>query len=130
MRLSKVNLANAFDTFEEAWSPRRAGAVNDFDVKIVKLRGEFLWHHHETEDELFLVTHGTLRMQLRPEDGGDIDLHEGEFLVVPHGVEHCPLAMTDEVHCVLIEQSSTVNTGTVVNGRTVAPQPLSRGATA
>ncbi len=85
----KVDLARAFASFQERWSPRIAGAVNDFHVKLVKLEGEFVWHSHEREDELFLVVKGRLVMRLRT---GDVELEPGQFLIVPHGVEHCPFA--------------------------------------
>lgn len=91
------------------------GELNDMYVKVVKFRGEFIWHHHDHEDELFLVVEGRLRLQLR--DGGR-DVGPGEFIIVPRGVEHCPQALTDEVHVVLIEPMSTLNTGNVVNERT------------
>ena len=112
-----VNLAEAFAKFAEAWSPKIAGDVNDMQVKVVKMRGEFVWHHHDVEDELFLVVAGRLRMQLRE---GNKDVGPGEFIIVPRGVEHCPLALTDEVHVVLLEPRTTLNTGNVVNERTVA----------
>jgi mannose-6-phosphate isomerase-like protein (cupin superfamily) len=112
-----VNLAEAFSKFAEAWSPKIVGDVNDMQVKVVKLRGEFVWHHHDAEDELFLVVAGRLRMQLRE---GNKDVGPGEFIIVPRGVEHCPVALTDEVHVVLLEPKSTLNTGNVVNERTVA----------
>jgi mannose-6-phosphate isomerase-like protein (cupin superfamily) len=112
-----VNLAEAFGRFTEAWSPKVVGDVNEMQVKVVKLRGEFVWHHHEAEDELFLVVAGRLRMQLR---AGDRELGPGELIIVPRGVEHCPLALSDEVHVVLLEPRTTLNTGNVVNERTVA----------
>jgi mannose-6-phosphate isomerase-like protein (cupin superfamily) len=112
-----VNLAETFAKFAEAWSPKIAGDVNDMQVKVVKMRGEFVWHHHDVEDELFLVVAGRLRMQLRE---GNKDVGPGEFIIVPRGVEHCPLALTDEVHVVLLEPRTTLNTGNVVNERTVA----------
>jgi len=112
-----VNLAEAFRQFTEAWSPKVVGDVNEMQVKVVKLRGEFLWHHHDAEDELFLVVAGRLRMQLRD---GDQEIGPGELIIVPRGVEHCPLALTDEVHVVLLEAKTTLNTGNVVNERTVA----------
>jgi len=111
-----VNLAQTFTTFTDAWSPKVVGDVNDMQVKVVKLRGEFVWHHHEAEDELFLVVHGRLRMQLRD---GDLEVGAGEFIVVPRGVEHCPEALTDEVHVLLLEPKTTLNTGNVTNERTV-----------
>ena len=100
----------------EYWSPKIVGELNDMYVKVVKFQGEFIWHQHEREDELFFVVEGRLRMQLRD---GDRDLGPGEFIIVPQGVEHCPKALTDEVHVVLIEPRTTLNTGNVVNERTV-----------
>lgn len=112
-----VNLADKFSRFSDYWSPKIVGEVNDMHVKLVKLQGEFVWHHHEAEDELFLVVKGRLRMQLRD---GDREIGPGEFIVVPKGTEHCPVALTDEVHVLLLEPKSTLNTGNVVNERTVA----------
>ena len=111
-----VNLAEKFSRINDYWNPRIAGELNDSYVKLVKLQGEFVWHQHEAEDELFLVVAGRLRMQLR---GGDRDLGPGELVIVPRGVEHCPLALTDEVHVVLLEPKTTLNTGNVVDARTV-----------
>jgi mannose-6-phosphate isomerase-like protein (cupin superfamily) len=116
MNTRKVNLREKFALFSDYTNPRVVGEINDYQVKVVKLKGEFIWHHHETEDELFLVTKGTLRMQFR--DRTEI-INEGEFLIVPHGVEHCPAA-DEEVHIVLIEPRSTLNTGNIINERTVA----------
>lgn len=117
-----VNLTDKFRRFSDYWSPKIVGEVNDLHVKVVKLKGEFVWHHHEAEDELFLVVAGRLRMQLRD---GPRDVGPGEFIVVPRGVEHCPLALTDEVHVVLLEPKSTLNTGNVTNERTVrAPEAI------
>ena len=112
-----VNLADKFNRFDAYWSPKIIGEINDMHVKLVKLKGEFVWHHHETEDELFLVVKGRLRMQLRD---GDHEVGPGEFIIVPRGTEHCPMALTDEVHVLLLEPQSTLNTGNVVNERTVA----------
>ncbi len=112
-----VNLAEKFSLFTDRWSPKIVGEVNDMHVKLVKLAGEFVWHQHEREDELFLVVAGRLRMQLR---GGDREVGPGELIVVPKGTEHCPLALTDEVHVLLLEPKTTLNTGNVVNERTVA----------
>jgi len=111
-----VKLREKLRRVQEYWSPKIVGELNETYVKVVKLRGEFVWHHHETEDELFLVVEGRLRMQLRD---GNRDLGPGEFIIVPRGVEHCPLALTDEVHVVLFEPKTTLNTGNVVNERTV-----------
>jgi mannose-6-phosphate isomerase-like protein (cupin superfamily) len=112
-----VNLADTFSRFTDHWSPKIVGEINDMHVKVVKLAGEFVWHHHEREDELFLVVNGRLLMQLR--DGGR-EVGPGEFITVPRGVEHCPKALTDEVHVVLLEPKGTLNTGNVTNERTVA----------
>lgn len=115
-----VNLAEKFDQIQEYYSPRVAGDVNNFQVKLAKLKGEFLWHHHESEDELFLVVAGTLRIKVR-ENGGERELRigPGEFTVIPRGMEHLPIA-DEEVHLVLLEPNTTLNTGTVVNEKTRA----------
>jgi mannose-6-phosphate isomerase-like protein (cupin superfamily) len=112
-----VNLAEKFRQFSDYWSPKIVGEVNDMHVKVVKLKDEFIWHHHEQEDELFLVVQGRLRMRLRD---GDQEVGPGEFIIVPRRVEHCPVALTDEVHIVLLEPKTTSNTGNVTNERTVA----------
>jgi len=112
-----INLAEKFSSFTDRWSPKIVGDVNDMQVKVVKIAGEFLWHHHETEDELFLVVRGRLQMQFRD---GSREIGPGEFIIVPHGVEHCPKTLTDEVEMVLLEPKGTLNTGTVTNERTVA----------
>lgn len=111
-----VNLAEKFRRFGDYWSPKVLGDVNEMQVKLVKLKGEFVWHHHDEEDELFLVIQGRLRMQLRD---GDREIGPGEFIIVPRKVEHCPLAVTDEVHVVLLEPKTTLNTGNVRNERTL-----------
>jgi mannose-6-phosphate isomerase-like protein (cupin superfamily) len=111
-----VNLKEKFSRFSDYCNPRIIGEVNDCHVKAVKLKGEFIWHHHQQEDELFLVVKGTLRMKFR---GREAIVNEGEFVVVPRGVEHCPVA-DEEVHIVLIEPKSTSNTGNITNERTVA----------
>jgi mannose-6-phosphate isomerase-like protein (cupin superfamily) len=110
-----VNLADKFAEFDEPWSPKIVAELNDSYVKVVKLDGEFVWHHHDDEDELFLVIAGRLRMQLRD---GDVVVEPGELLVVPKGVEHCPLA-EGETHVVLVEPKTVLNTGNVRNERTV-----------
>ncbi|HKW64278.1 MAG TPA: cupin domain-containing protein [Candidatus Acidoferrum sp.] len=114
--MEMVNLKNKFAQFSDHWNPRIIGEVNDCYLKAVKFTGEFVWHHHENEDELFLVTKGTLRMKFRDREAV---VREGEFIIVPRGVEHCPAA-DEEVHVVLIEPKTTLNTGNVVNERTVA----------
>ena len=120
-----VNLERAFGSFDEAWKPRVAAELNGQEVKIVTLRGSFEWHHHEAEDELFLVVKGRLRMELRDRT---VVLEEGEMLVVPRGVEHRPVA-EEEVHVLLFEPAGTVNTGNLRNERTVEPERLgSEGA--
>src|SRR5262245_14195897 len=113
--MEKVNLAQKFSRFDEYWSPKIAGDLNDAHIQLVKVKGEFVWHHHEAEDELFLVVKGRLLMKLHE---GDIWLEEGEFLVVPRGVEHCPVA-PEEAHLLLLEPKGTRNTGNVQNERTV-----------
>ena len=113
--MEKVNLERAFASFDEAWSPRVAGEVNETQVKLVKLRGEFVWHHHEHEDELFLVRKGTLLMRFRDRE---VRVGPGEFLIVPRGVEHLPVG-EDGCEVVLIEPRTTLNTGNVRNERTV-----------
>jgi mannose-6-phosphate isomerase-like protein (cupin superfamily) len=106
--LQKVNLSEKLAEFQELWSPKVVGTVNDFHVKLVKLKGEFVWHSHEAEDEMFLVLRGSLRMQFRDRE---VTVETGEFIVVPHLTEHRPVA-EDEVHVLLLEPKSTVNTGT------------------
>ncbi len=113
--VEKVNLAEKFARFDEHWSPKIVGELNDSHVKLAKLKGEFIWHHHENEDELFLVVKGRLQIKLRD---GDIWLEEGEFVVVPRGVEHLPVA-PEEAHVLLFEPKSTLNTGNVRDERTV-----------
>ena len=114
--ISKVNLAQKFDSFKDRWSPKIVGEINESFVKLAKLEGEFVWHHHEAEDEMFLVIKGSLLMKLRDRD---IQIDEGEFVIIPRGVEHLPVA-TEEVHVLLLEPKSTLNTGNVTNERTVA----------
>ncbi len=114
--METVNLAEKFGLFQDYWSPKIAGELNDSYLKLVKFKGEFVWHHHEHEDELFLVVKGRLLIKLR---GRDIWLGEGEFVVIPKGVEHMPVAQ-EEVHVLLLEPKATLNTGNVENERTVA----------
>ena len=110
-----VNLADKFSKFQDHFNPRVLGEINDFVVKAVKLKGEFIWHHHDHEDEMFLVVKGTLRMKFRTHEAV---VREGEFVIVPHGVEHKPVA-EEEVHIILLEPKTTLNTGNIVNERTV-----------
>jgi mannose-6-phosphate isomerase-like protein (cupin superfamily) len=114
--MDKVNLAQKFSLFQEYWSPKIAGELNDSHVKLVKLKGEFVWHQHDTEDELFLVVKGSLLIKLRDRD---IFLEEGEFVIIPRGVEHLPIA-EEEAHVLLLEPKTTLNTGSIRNERTVA----------
>lgn len=93
-----------------------AGQINNFAVKLVKVQGEFVWHHHDVEDELFLVIKGQLVIRLRD---GELVINEGEFAIIPHGVEHCPVAL-EECHLLLLEPDTTLNTGNVQNDRTVS----------
>lgn len=109
--MEKVNLAKKFLEISDNWNPRIAGALNGQHVKLVKLKGEFVWHHHDKEDELFYVVKGSFDMHLRDKI---ITINEGEFLIVPHGVEHKPVA-TGEVEVMLFEPASTLNTGNVEN---------------
>jgi mannose-6-phosphate isomerase-like protein (cupin superfamily) len=104
-----------FALVNEYWKPHIVGELNDSYVKLAKLKGDFLWHKHDAEDELFLVTKGRLLIKLREKE---ISLSEGEFVVIPKGVEHMPVA-NDEVHVILVEPKSTLNTGDVKNERTV-----------
>jgi mannose-6-phosphate isomerase-like protein (cupin superfamily) len=113
--METVNLTDKFSLFQEYWSPKIVGELNDSHVKLAKLKGEFAWHHHENEDELFLVVKGRLLIKLRDRD---IWLDEGEFTIIPKGVEHLPIA-NEEVHVLLLEPKSTLNTGNVQNERTV-----------
>jgi len=117
-RVDKVNLAEKFALFSEHWRPKVVGDLNCQHVKLVKLLGSFVWHHHEKEDELFLVVKGRFRMEFRDRD---VWLEEGEFLVVPRGVEHRPVA-DQEAHVLLFEPASTLNTGNI-QGEMTVPQP-------
>lgn len=118
--MKTVNIAQKFAAISDYWNPRVAGEVNDSAIKLVKFTGEFVWHHHDHEDELFLIVKGTMRMLYR-EAGAERELRvgEGEFVIVPHGVEHKPVA-DEEVWCVLVEPNTTLNTGNVQNERTRA----------
>ncbi len=117
--VTKVSLTEKLALFTEQYSPKIIGEVNDLHVKVVKLQGEFVWHHHDEEDELFYVVKGELRMQVR--EGGteqEFTIRPGEFIIIPHGVEHLPSA-EEETHIMLLEPKTTLNTGNVVNERTV-----------
>lgn len=114
--IEKKNIANAFSAFDEVWSPRVAGDINDMQIKLVKLDGEFVWHSHEHEDELFLVINGRLRMEIRDQEA--VIVGPGEFVIIPHGVEHRPVA-EEPCEVILLEPKTTLNTGDVDNERTV-----------
>jgi len=113
--MEKINLAQKLALFQEYWSPKVVGEVNDLDVKLAKLKGAFIWHRHASEDELFFVVKGRLTIRFRDRD---VELTEGEMLIVPRGVEHLPVA-DEEAHVLLVEPRSTVNTGEERNERTV-----------
>ena len=113
--MPKVNLAQRFALIREYWSPKIDGQLNGQYVKLAKFKGEFMWHQHVNEDELFLVTKGSLTVQLRD---GNVSLGEGEFYIVPAGVQHRPVAQ-EEVHALMLEPISTLNTGNVTNERTL-----------
>ena len=114
--MEKVRLASKFASLSDHWSPKIVGELNGQHVKVVKFVGEFVWHHHDHEDEMFLVHRGRFRMELRDRA---IELEAGDFLIVPRGVEHRPVA-DDEVEVVLFEPAGTLNTGNVRSERTVA----------
>jgi len=116
--IEPVDLSSKFALFSEHWHPKIVGELNDSYVKLVKLKGEFVWHLHEREDELFMVVKGTLRINLR---GRVLEVREGQFVIIPRGVEHLPVA-ENEVLVLLLEPKSTVNTGEQVNDRTVAAE--------
>jgi mannose-6-phosphate isomerase-like protein (cupin superfamily) len=110
-----INLAEKFKLFNEQWHPKIAAELNDSHVKLARVQGEFVWHHHENEDELFFVVKGTLTIKLRERD---LIIREGEFVVIPKGVEHMPLA-EEEAWIMLLEPKTTSNTGNVTDERTV-----------
>jgi mannose-6-phosphate isomerase-like protein (cupin superfamily) len=112
--MDKVNLAEKFTLFNEYWSPKIVGELNGQQVKLVKFQGEFVWHKHDEEDELFFVVKGNFVMELRDKN---IEINEGEFFIVPRGVEHRPVA-EKEVWVMLFEPASTVNTGNVLDEKT------------
>ena len=117
--METVNLAHKLSQFTDHYSPKIVGEVNDSHVKLVKLQGEFVWHHHDAEDELFYVVKGALRMRVQ-ENGSEREfmIRPGEFIIIPRGVEHLPSA-DEETHVMLLEPKTTLNTGNVVSERTV-----------
>lgn len=116
-KIHKVNLTEKFSQFSEHWSPKIIGELNGQQVRIVKLQGEFIWHSHTLEDELFLVISGELTIELKDQDA--VVLREGEMVIIPKGVEHRPVAAA-EVWLLLFEPASTINTGEVMNERTIS----------
>ena len=116
--MKKVNISEKFSKISEYYKPKLIGELNGQHVKIAKLKGEFIWHKHDDEDEMFLISKGKLLMELRENNSiVNIELNEGEFLIVPRGVEHKPVAK-EEVHLLLFEPAGTLNTGNVENERT------------
>lgn len=120
--LSKVNITEKLASFDELWLPKVIGEVNGQHVKVVKLQGEYIWHFHENEDELFLVIEGEMEIHLRD---GVVCLRRGEYLIVPRGVEHKPVAR-ELCQVLLFEPASTRNTGNVVNEITIEPNDIER----
>jgi len=119
--MKMVDLKVEFSLFKEHWQPQIVGELNGQYVKLAKLKGEFVWHHHENEDELFMVIKGKLKIKLKDDE---IDLEEGQFFIIPRGVEHLPVA-EEEVHVMLFEPKTVLNTGDKINERTVKkPQKI------
>jgi mannose-6-phosphate isomerase-like protein (cupin superfamily) len=118
--MDKINVAQKLSTFKDHWSPKIVGQLNGQHVKLVKFQGEFVWHHHDAEDEMFLVVRGAFRMDYRDQVGVEksMELSEGEFVIVPRGTEHRPVA-SEEVHVMLFEPAGTLNTGNVLDRLTV-----------
>jgi len=113
--MNKVNIQDKLNLIKEYWSPRIAGGLNGQHIKLVKFKGPFIWHKHDNEDELFLVIKGSFTMEFRD---NKFDINEGEFIIVPKGIEHRPVA-EKEVHVLLFEPASTLNTGDVINEMTI-----------
>ena len=114
--MEKINIADKFSLFSDHFSPKIVGELNGQHVKLVKFKGPFIWHHHDHEDEMFYVVRGHFDMEFRDKT---ITIHEGEFIIVPRGVEHRPNAI-EEVEIMLFEPATTLNTGNVINDRTIA----------
>ena len=114
MNLQKINIAEKLSLFSDHFNPRIVGELNGQHIKLVKFQGEFVWHHHENEDEMFLVIEGSFQMELRDKI---VDLKKGDFIIIPKGTEHCPIA-TEEVHVMLFEPAGTLNTGNTQNDLT------------
>jgi mannose-6-phosphate isomerase-like protein (cupin superfamily) len=119
--MHKINVAQKLSIFQDHWSPKIVGELNGQHVKLVKFQGEFVWHHHDSEDELFLVVHGNFRMDYKDGAGAEksMQLEQGEFVIVPRGTEHRPVADA-EVHVMLFEPAGTLNTGNVMDTLTAA----------
>lgn len=117
LEMKKVNILEKFKLFDDYWSPKIVGELNGQQVKLAKFKGEFVWHHHEDEDELFLIVKGRLLLQFKDKD--DVVLEEGEFIIIPKGVEHKPVA-DEEVYALLFEPCSTLNTGNIRTNETVS----------
>lgn len=113
--MDKINLAEKFSLFNDHFSPKVVGELNGQQVKLVKFKGEFVWHHHDHEDELFYVVKGSFDMHMRDKI---VTIHEGEFIIMPRGVEHKPVA-NEEVEIMLFEPATTLNTGNIINEKTV-----------
>jgi mannose-6-phosphate isomerase-like protein (cupin superfamily) len=109
--MEKVNIREKLSQINDYWNPRIAGELNNQQVKAVKIKGEFIWHHHDNEDELFLVIKGKLKMEFRDKT---VEINEGEFIIVPRKVEHRPVA-ENEVEMLLFEPATTLNTGNIEN---------------
>ena len=123
--MQTVRLREKFAAFEDHWHPRIVGTLNGQEVKVVKFQGEFVWHHHDDADEMFLVLHGSFRMDYRDASSGterQTEVAEGEFVIVPRGMEHRPFAV-NEVHVLLFEPAGTLNTGNVRDEHTVDVPP-------
>jgi mannose-6-phosphate isomerase-like protein (cupin superfamily) len=118
--MDKVNLVEKLGLFDEQWQPKIVATINDYDVRVVKVKGEFVWHKHDDTDDFFLVLDGSLTIQLRDRD---IVLGPGELFVVPRGVEHCPKA-DEEAHVLLVEPSNIVNTGDAGGPRTTTAERI------
>ena len=114
--MEKINLQQKLSLIKDHWNPRIAGELNGQYIKLVKFKGPFTWHHHETEDELFMVVHGRFRMDYRDESNSEqsVWIEPGEMIIVPRGVEHCPVA-EEECEVLLFEPASTLNTGNTEN---------------
>ena len=120
MQLTAIHLETKLSLVHDYWNPRVVAELNGQSVKLVKFQGEFIWHHHAVEDELFLVVRGSLCMQYKDETDSvkKVNVEEGEMIVVPRGVLHCPVASSEEVHVLLFEPVKTINTGEHRNART------------